>query len=343
MPSPPLLEFDALLAPIPGDNPAGSGMPFAAREKLEEARKEVNPDDYDAGDPTRPAEAKSADWAAIERLTKQALAEQCKDLLVAARLTEALVKRHGFTGLRDGLHLLRRMIGDCWDRITPSIEDGDLEMRAGPFNWLDEADRGACFPVSVRRAPLVANGDEAYGWLDWRQVQDGKGPVTQQAFEGALQATPRDQLQTVVEDLDGASQELRALVEDLAGKLGQYAPGLTGLGRALEECRDLGRLLLERKGGPAQDEGVEGALAGNGQAGAPPKSGATRDELYRRLAELANQLERLEPHSPIPYLVKRAVELGAMPFPLLMRALIRDSNVLSELSREFGIKEERPS
>jgi len=48
----------------------------------------------------------------------------------------------------------------------------------------------------------------------------------------------------------------------------------------------------------------------------------------------------LEPHSPIPYLVQRAVELGAMPFPQLMRALIRDANTLTELSRELGIKSE---
>jgi hypothetical protein len=32
-----------------------------------------------------------------------------------------------------------------------------------------------------------------------------------------------------------------------------------------------------------------------------------------------------------------------MPFPLLMRALIRDSSVLSEMNRELGIKDESES
>ena len=90
MPSPPLLEFDALLAPLPGDNPAGEGVPFTAREKLEEARKEVNPEDFAPDDPMRPSDPKRADWVAIERITKQVLTENAKDLLTAARLTEAL-------------------------------------------------------------------------------------------------------------------------------------------------------------------------------------------------------------------------------------------------------------
>jgi type VI secretion system protein ImpA len=344
MPSPPLLDFEALLAPIPGDNPAGDGLPFAMREKIDEARKEINPEDYDADDPTRPAEPKYADWPTIERVTKQALTENCKDLLVAARLTEALAKSSGFAGLRDGLHLMRRMVGDCWDRITPSIEDGDLEMRAGPFNWLDEADRGARFPVTVRQVPLIADGEGHFSWFDWRQIQEGKGTVTQQEFERALQIMPREQLQATTEDIEGAAEELRTLVDDLGGKLGEFAPGMTGLGGALNDCRNLARLLLERRGGPPQEEGEGGAAdgesGGNGQGGgAMGRAAVTRDDVYRRLSELAATLERLEPHSPIPWLINRAVELGAMPFPLLMRALIRDSNVLSELNREFGIKE----
>jgi type VI secretion system protein ImpA len=69
---------------------------------------------------------------------------------------------------------------------------------------------------------------------------------------------------------------------------------------------------------------------------------ASRAEAYRQLAQAAARLRELEPHSPIPYLVQRAVELGGLPFPLLIKALIRDGNVISELNRELGIKESHP-
>ena len=65
----------------------------------------------------------------------------------------------------------------------------------------------------------------------------------------------------------------------------------------------------------------------------------SREDAYRQLAQAAEVLRQLEPHSPIPYLIKRAVELGAMPFPELMQALIREPNAISELKRELGIKE----
>ena len=55
---------------------------------------------------------------------------------------------------------------------------------------------------------------------------------------------------------------------------------------------------------------------------------ASRAQVYQQLAQTAALLQQLEPHSPIPYLINRAVELGALSFPDLMRQLIRDSEVL---------------
>ena len=117
------------------------------------------------------------------------------------------------------------MIDDCWECILPSIEDGDLEMRAGPFNWLDDPDRGTRFPQAVREMPLVQGSAGSLSWFDWRQSQNGKGSVTHEMFEKAVQATPRERLAATLEDLDAASQELRALVASLAGKLGKMRRG----------------------------------------------------------------------------------------------------------------------
>ena len=63
-------------------------------------------------------------------------------------------------------------------------------------------------------------------------------------------------------------------------------------------------------------------------------------EVYQQLAEIANLLQEMEPHSPIPYLIQRAVELGGMPFPRLIQELVRDGGVIEEMNRELGIKDE---
>jgi type VI secretion system protein ImpA len=145
----------------------------------------------------------------------------------------------------------------------------------------------------------------------------------------------------VDEDVSECLAELDLLRSGLNARmanLGPDAPGLTEVGKVLEDCH----LFLQHalRECPVSDTKTdnppeEQRAAPGGSARAP----TTRAEAYRQLAQAAAVLRELEPHSPIPYLVQRAVELGALPFPLLLKELIRDPNILTEVSREFGIKE----
>src|SRR6187200_1754362 len=112
MPSSAVLELEALLAPIPGDNPAGESVRYAGvYDAIQEARRAD--DDLNKGE--WQTEAKVADWRAVINLAIEALGTKCKDLQIGAWLVEALSKRHGFAGLRDGLNLLRELHEQFWD------------------------------------------------------------------------------------------------------------------------------------------------------------------------------------------------------------------------------------
>ena len=54
MPLPLEEELERILAPLPGEAPAGDTVPYPMREKLDEARKEVNPDDFPPDYPAGP-------------------------------------------------------------------------------------------------------------------------------------------------------------------------------------------------------------------------------------------------------------------------------------------------
>src|SRR5262249_19622125 len=167
-----VVDIDPLLAPLPGENPAGESLPFELRARLEDMRITRE------GEDVPPEEVKKADWGGIISLAQETLTQTSKDLLVAARLSEALVKQNGFGGLRDGLRLLRMLVEQCWERVNPPIEDGDVEIRGGPFHWLDHPDRGARFPSRLRIVPLLSREDRGYRWLDLRAGQHGQSPRT---------------------------------------------------------------------------------------------------------------------------------------------------------------------
>src|SRR5437588_6434446 len=215
MASPPILDLDALLAPISTDKPAGGPLPYELRLRFEEDRKEENPDDFAADDPMRPTKPKKANWQGIIEAAKDALTTQSKDLVVAARLTEGLARQHGFGGLRDGLRLLRLLVEQCWDRLHPLIEDGDLEARAGPFFLLDDADRGARFPNALRALPMIRGTNAQFSLLDWRHSQDRNGSVARDDVEKAIDSSDPAACKLLVEDVASSLAELNQLAASL--------------------------------------------------------------------------------------------------------------------------------
>jgi type VI secretion system protein ImpA len=366
MASPPILDFNALVAPIPGADPKGTPLEYTVRKKLDDARKEINPADFAANDPRRPEQFQAANWHGIEQLACETLATSSKDLVAAARLTESLVKQHGFRGLRDGLRLLRRLTAECWDRLhpvprppEPSPDDDGLtpppskeqlardlaEMRAAAFNWLDDDLMGAKFPNALRMIPLTNVGEEQkYGWQQWKDAQEAKGAVSGDAFDRAVAGTPRTYCQATVDDIAESVVELDQLAKVLLEKMGKsVAPSMSQVRKALLECQGLAKRILERKGPaplpppPPQNNGDDAKPTPENLPAAVQSRALTREDVLSRLADASTLLLQMEPHSPIAFMIQRAVKLARLPFPELMKVLVRDQNVLGQLDRDLDL------
>src|SRR3984893_18720066 len=123
-PSPDVIDIEALLAPLAGENPAGENLQYSGvYDQIREARR--SEDALAQGDWQR--EIKAADWDEVVRLATDALRERSKDLQISAWLAEAVVRTSGFPGLRDGLKLVRGMQERFWENLCPEIDEADLE------------------------------------------------------------------------------------------------------------------------------------------------------------------------------------------------------------------------
>src|SRR4029077_13871495 len=108
------VDFGVLLAPLAGEHPAGEWLPHI-HGLIERARRAD--DDLPQGDWKR--EIKAADWSAVIDISTEALSGRTKDLKIAGFLVEALIRRHGLSGARDGLRLLRERQETFWDSLHP--------------------------------------------------------------------------------------------------------------------------------------------------------------------------------------------------------------------------------
>ncbi|TWT36533.1 hypothetical protein KOR34_14390 [Posidoniimonas corsicana] len=330
---------ESLLSPLEGDSPTGDESHFAMTlaPMLRELRREESADAFD--DATRPTQLKRADWKGIVSECEQALAGHAKDLRTACHLAEARAHTDGLGGLREGLELIARLADECWDRVAPAAGDDPAETRGTPLrNLLDDPHRGLCFPNQVRTLPLIGHGDDSRSYVDWTRLRGEPAAESDELAGLRTRITPECFKQNH-DDASGALYWLDSLRGTLDERLEADAPGLANLRAALADLQGLLADELARLGFPSA--GTEEPLSAEHEAPPAPSTlgSSGREQLYCLLDDTADRLRAMEPHSPIPYLIKRAVRLGRLPFPSLMQHVIREQSTLTELNREFGIAE----
>ena len=342
---------DDLLNPIAGDNPAGADLRYdPVYEKIKEARRED--DDAPQGEWQRAR--KVADWPLVIKLAGDALATRSKDLQLAAWLGEAMLRREGFGSFRATLDVTRGLLDKYWDNVYPEIEDGDLEMRAAPLEWI-----GLKLDMPVKLAALNRAGHSCLQYAEARSIgteQEADGDSAKRAkrdeaiaarkptieeFDKAFADTPKAFVKQLASDVAATLESLQALDDFSRDKFGDAAPSFLKLREVLqEEQRVVGQLLarkLEQDPDPVQAAPVAAAGAATDASGAPLGTAADgarvlsaepvdRNDAASRVISAARFLRRTEPLSPSSYLTLRALRWGELraagsnPDPKLLEA-----------------------
>jgi type VI secretion system protein ImpA len=359
MASPETVDLAALMAPIPGDSPAGESLLFSdVYDKIQQARR-TERSQFDDGD------ARGPDYKAVVRLTTEALTARSKDLQAAVWLADALARTDGFAGVRDGLHVLRVLHETYWETFHPVVEDGDLGMRANRLAWLNESGEGRdSLAVAIAFIPLTdpLSGVE-YGWAQFRESRDvdnlakqsaekyeralAEGRITGEKFDAAVAAGSRRFYERVAADVTAALEEATKLQEIILARYTGDAPSLLNVKGALEEVHHVLERIVEEKRrlepDPIQDQGgaesVTSAGPGVVMVRATGIDPVDRADALRRLGAVAAFFRRTEPHSPVAYLVQRAIRWADMPLDVWLREVVANDDVLSRVKETLGIKE----
>ncbi|HTG86569.1 MAG TPA: type VI secretion system protein TssA [Pyrinomonadaceae bacterium] len=343
------IDLQQLLQPIPGANPAGESLRYEGTyDRIVDARRE---DDPALSQGIYKSNLKRADWTSAEAACVEALAKKSKDLQIAGWLLETWLHLYGLAGVTNGLSLLAGLCEQFWDDLYPIIDGNDLEGRVAPLDWIDQK-----LSLKLKQIPLTLpseTSNECYAYVDWesachfenlamkdpRALQEALAKINPSVatFRAAVAATDRFFYLELIEDLENAIHVCDLLEQILDEKCGKEAPSLRQFKEALCAIHQLISHDLHSR--PEETESIDEEHEVSGEAGEPEfelwSAGPIRNrgDAYRRLSEAADYLLRTEPHSPTPYLVKRAVEWGTMSLPELLQQIVRNEGELNEIDR----------
>lgn len=351
MPEPqPVVDVEALLAPISEERPCGEDQYYTGvRDELKSARTTDE-------DQSR-ENARVADFRLTKELAIDALSNKAKDLQFAAWLTEALTRLHGIAGLRDGFKVIGGLHERYWDGYYPELDEGDSENRARCLADFDGIAASALLDVVIAKAgPLtktVTHLVSANRTLRAPEREEDK-PAYEQAkaeleeaksqIEEAKEKTPRAFYEDAVATVDACLAAYQVMDKAIDVKFGAgNAPSLRQLKTRLDEVKTfVTRALAQKKaqegdGASAGEEGEGEATEGTGSGGGKgqPKG---RQEALQRLRDVAAWFKRNEPHSPVPFLVERAVIWAEKPFDFWLQDILKDGAALEQIRESIGIR-----
>ncbi len=351
------IDVNELLAPIPGGDPAGSDASFSDQfDRIREARRA---DDPGLAQGEWQTELKVADWREAQSLAEDILLRTSKDLQAAAWLGEAAIARHGLEGARDGFDLLHGLLDQYWDGLYPRADEGDLEERASKLAWF------ATYASRALQAMMLNDDPQAAltlaGWLDSREVDNlgrqnaeayqaalDEGRINGETYDSRIQSTSEATIRERVDMVQAAREAFARFSAKTDERLGRDAPNLAAIDDALKKIQQIYAKVAAAKGlgvavaeGDAATEGGEGASYAGGGGGASldlnAGSLASKDAALRALNDIAAFFRRTEPHSPVAYLLERAVTWANMPLEQFLAEIIRDEGTLSSIRERVGL------
>lgn len=356
-------QLEVLLQPISKELPCGPALrydPIFTEIRL--AREEDDPS-LPMGNWERPL--KRADWALIEARSITMLSSRSKDLQIAAWLLEAWVRQSGFDGLYRGLSLIDRLVRQLWEPLHPMIEDNDEDARIAPLEWLNES-LSATLRLHVPLLKVVGRKPPLVTLIDWDRMiavelagpghttdKPGAddGPLTRADVVAYAHLRLGREMALKREIVKRCLNCLETMVAFVEIQLGSRSPNLSKLkGTLVAFERVMAQLIVE----PTEDEimpepddsdddlqtiGESPLIAEAAKPRVTSAGWKNRKEAYATLESLADYLSAIEPHSPTPYLLRRAVKWGNMPLPELMAEIIREEGDLNRLANVLGLRE----
>lgn len=363
-----IIPLDQLLAPISEESSAGIDIREDAAQNspyytIKDARNAARAAERNNMFDSDTSEA-DAEWRKILELAPDILQNQAKDLEIASWYTEALIRRFGYQGLRDGFKLIKGLIELYWDDLYPLPDEDGIETRVASLTGLNGEGAEGVLIAPIRNVSITEGSDPGpFNYWKYQQVLEVEKIIDEEAkkdkasnlgfsnedVERAVAESSETFYVNLCDDLSEAIDAYRALGSLLDEHCGiNDSPPTSNIINILEDClgavKHIGKYKIpeaQSDSDLAGDESESSTESGSTTA-IPGITGVvkTREDAFKKLLEISDFFRKTEPHSPISYMLERVVKWGDLPLESLIRELIPDSSARDYYGSLTGIKTE---
>ncbi|WP_434155573.1 type VI secretion system protein TssA [Pseudomonas sp. JZ134] len=337
-------QWNLLVDPLPGQSPTGSDIKHTLEyDALKEARRE---DDSTLPTGVWQKEPKRVNWSEVEKQASRLLGTRTKDLMIAAWLGEAWIHRYHQYGLERALTFIKELCQRYAVRLHPSQTEQDINWLAPPLAWIVQQ----YAQLLLLQVPIVGDavpGFEKLTQVEWTSLNNqllckgddsrAKAKVeaaraAQQKFHDAVRKGSRERLVALSQRLTSCVLTAEELQDWIDNNIVEEAPSVGPLKEVLsQQLTALQELIAMHPTPPITSFEVHEPqeLSQLDDLLQPPQTDClqpnapqSRSHAYQQLQVISNYLATTEPHSPVPYLINRAIAWGNMPFNELMAQLL---------------------
>ena len=300
-------------------------------------------------------------WQQVTKLAPDIIRDHAKDLEVASWYAEAMLRHHGFAGLRDAFKLIQGLLENFWDGLHPMPDEYGMETRVSCLSGLNGEGAEGVLIAPIRKIALTEGRDPGpYSLWQYQHSLDIQKAQDEQARQTKIANLGFDS-DDISKSVDQSSETFYVDIrDDLAACIALYkavghtldelcgledAPPTRTIIEVLEVClgtvKHIGKLKF-----PVDDEPTDDAMGDSGEADqqggntVQARKGpiASREDAFKQLTEIAEFFRKTEPHSPVSYVLQKAVKWGNMPLGELISELIPDSSSREHFSELTGVR-----
>lgn len=368
-----MTPIDTLIAPIDGSHHGvGEDLIFDSRiDVIVAARQE---DDPLLAQGNWVTDLKVADWDLVKNQCAELLSHTSKDMKLALWYVDALSHTDHLAGISHGLNLLQALNDEYWLTMYPPLdgEEDSMDIRAGLLSWFVKT-----LTDDLKQLPLAdtKTGNYNYNYYltardhDKQRQQNPDSETTSQLtlndYNQAIKNSSELWQQALVKDLNVITEQWQALNDQLNDLMGMDAPVFAPVTDLLAAMTQHLRSLLPEQVDNAADVSQEDAMSTivneemvgeNNEQPTTSKNVTTtsfnpsnrdhqsnRRQALKLLGQIQDYFATNEPHSPVTFLLGRAIDWADMPLDQWLTHIIKNEDQLATLSDMIGIQPERES